>query len=274
MSGASSATGRASMWFVRLPGRILAWWFELLGWGWADKQELEDRLQHRTAPPADEGSVKLAQGVLREILDRQMDSFEGLDRKAGLLVTALLALGLLSVDRIGSQPAPAILGGLAVFAALSVLWTGRAYQGPQAVPLAEATSWEVEPLTQSIVDSCAVSATLNADFLATKGSRLNMAFLLASLAVLTLLVSVALGSFEMNNEATHQPGITIAPAAVASSPSPEPSPTPAPADDATNASPPPREAAYEHPFLGESELTRGWGSRDLLQGPEPPKESA
>lgn len=158
--------------------------------------ELEELLGRPRDTPPDTHSLAVLIPALQKILDRQYGALEAADRKAAVLLGAILGIGVLSADRLHAPPMPALVPFVAavifslgaVFASLWVLWSRVLLTGPNPIRAAQATSWPELPFTQSVADSLAVAAQENAAVNDVKGTWLNLAFTAATIAVISFAI--------------------------------------------------------------------------------------
>ena len=157
--------------------------------------ELEALLaQPRSAP--DQKSVALLIQALQQTLDYEFNALEALDRKAGVLLAAILGIGFLNADRLKVPDWPALVpfavavcfSLVAVGASLVVLWSRPLLTGPKPIQSAQATSFGELPFSQSVADSLAIAAQENANVNEVKGWWLNFSFTAATIAVIAFVV--------------------------------------------------------------------------------------
>jgi hypothetical protein len=214
--------------------------------------------------------------TLHKQLDRQLSAIEGLDRKASLLLGAILGLGVLNADRLAAPPMPALLvfsgalifSLLAVVASLIVLWSRRLLTGPKPISSAQATGWKELHFRQSVADSLAIAVEENTGVNDFKGWWLNFAFTAATIAVIAFAILGVVGrGMTGDNQTNAQPTQTATPTAPASKPpSPEPTASEQPSQTAT-----PSEPAFVHPWLGVASMSKA-SDPDIV--PPPPSPDA
>jgi hypothetical protein len=230
----------------------------------------------RSEAPAQQ-SINVLVPALQKILDRQFSALEALDRKAAVMLGAILGLGFLTSDRLQAPDGWAALpfwialafGLIAIGACLLVLWSRPLLTGPKPVPSAQATGWTELPFSQSVADSLAVAAQENASVNVVKGNWLNIAFIAATIAVLSFAI---LGVMEGGVMTDQQPGQTPQPSATASSTT---TPTTVPPTETPTSSPssqpsPPAEGGWVHPRLSTAELRESWDPSNNPQPAPPP----
>lgn len=244
------------------------------------RAELEDLLAEPREKAPDPKSLEVLVPAIQKTLDRQYSALEASDRKAGVLLGVILGIGVLSADRLHAPAMPALLVFIvaigtslsAIFASLWVLWSRTLLTGPNPIRSAQATSWPDLPYTQSVADSLAVAAQENAGVNEVKGVWLNVAFTMATIAVISFLILGLIGGPNVTNE---QPaGASPAPAA-----SEEPSASailsdapPASSDPAPAEGPASSDGAFVHPRLGVAELREGWDPNAVPEPAAPPSE--
>lgn len=158
--------------------------------------ELEELLARDRSQAPDQASIDALVPILQKTLDRQFIALESLDRKAAVLLGAILGIGFLTSDRLripdGLAIAPFLIALVfslgAVGACLVVLWSRSLLTGPKPIKSAQETGWTQLPFTQSIVDSLAVAAQENTGVNEVKGAWLNFAFTAATIAVTAFVV--------------------------------------------------------------------------------------
>lgn len=114
------------------------------------------------------------------------------DRKAGILLGAVLGIGVLNADRLQAPEGwtfaiwvAALLASLAAMgASLAVLWSRTMHTGPDPIRAAQATGWKELPFTQSVADSLAVATAENQNVNDLKADWLNIAFGAATIGVI------------------------------------------------------------------------------------------
>jgi disulfide bond formation protein DsbB len=239
--------------------------------------ELEELLGRPRSHVPDKKSVAVLIAALQQTLDRQFNALEALDRKASILLGAILGIGVLSADRLRAPDWPALapfaiavtFSLVAIGASLVVLWSRTLLTGPNPIRAAQATEWAELPYSQSIADSLAVAAQANASVNEVKGRWLNFAFTAATIAVIAFAVLGLSGGGRMTEEQVGTAPSQTPSAAPVASEQPAPSATPS-ASEAPSASPPPSEGAFVHPRLGVAELREGWDPNAVPQPQSPP----
>ena len=244
------------------------------------REELENLLDAPRGQAPDAKSLQVIVTALQKTLDRQYSALESADRKAAVLLGAILGIGVLNSDRLQAPAMPAlvpfaiaIVSSLAaVFSSLWVLWSRTLLTGPNPIRAAQATSWPEVPFTQSVADSLAVAAQENAGVNEVKGAWLNIAFTAATIAVISFALLGLIGGRPVIDDKSSAPSQapTSAPAAspqpsAATSPRATEAPTPASTD-----TPAPSDSAFVHPRLGVAELRESWDPKAVPEPKAPP----
>lgn len=238
------------------------------------REELENLLDVPRDKAPDAKSVELLVTALQKTLDRQYGALEAADRKAAVLLGAILGIGFLSSDRLQIPTMPALIpfaiavvsSLAAVFASLWVLWSRTLLTGPNPIRAAQATSWTEVAFAQSVADSLAVASQENAGVNEVKGAWLNIAFTAATIAVVSFALIGLIGGSPVTDEKSTTP--TQEPS---SAPPPSPS-APPPATEAPTSgdTPLPSDAAFVHPRLGVIELRDSWDPKAIPEPKAPP----
>lgn len=242
--------------------------------------ELEELLAGPREQAPDLKSLQVLVAALQKTLDRQYSALEASDRKAGVLLGVILGIGVLSADRLRTPAMPALIvfavavvsSLSAIFASLWVLWSRTLLTGPNPIRSAQATSWPELPYTQSVADSLAVAAQENAGVNEVKGVWLNVAFTMATIAVISFMVLSLIGGTNVTHE---EPAGGLPAPAASEQPSAPAAPSdslPAASDAAPAESPASSEGAFVHPRLGVAELREGWDPNSVPEPAPPPAE--
>lgn len=223
--------------------------------------ELEALLaQPRNAPDAK--SVALLIQALQQTLNYEFSALEALDRKAGVLLAAVLGIGFLNADRLKFPTWPAVIPFVvavffslaAVGACLVVFWSRPLLTGPKPIQSAQATSFGELPFSQSVADSLAVAAQENANVNEVKGSWLNIAFTAATIAVIAFVILGLMGGSTVVQDQAGASPSQSATTSQQTTPTVQPPTTDAPSAPSA----PPSEPAFVHPQLGVMEIRESW----------------
>lgn len=248
--------------------------------------DLEELLARPRAKAPEQASVSFLVGILQTTLDRQFDAIETADRKAGILLGAILGLGILNADHLNAPHGWLILlfglgllGSLgSIGCALAVLWSRTLHTGPDPISSALETGWGELPFTQSVVDTLAVASAHNQDVGNVKSQWLNLAFVAAIIAVASFAALGILGGLDMT-ETSNSPGsggASPAPSAAAASPTLSGTSSSAPTVPSSTPNPstprPGGTREFVHPRLGVAELREAWTPVNL-PALEPPRTS-
>lgn len=239
------------------------------------QEELEALLAADRDETPDAKSLAVLVPALQKTLDRQFGALEATDRKASVLLGAILGIGVLNANRLQAPPMPSLIPFIiavgfslgAILASLVVLWSRSLLTGPNVIRAAQATGWAEVPFTQSVADSLAVAAQENAEVNVVKANWLNAAFTAATIAVVAFAVLGLMGGGTVSQD--QSPGSSPAPAAAPASAEPKQHVPPTSTDAPASTPPAPSAGAFVHPRLGVAELREGWDPK-AVPAPEAP----